>query len=161
MYNFPISFFPKKILIIISKFLNWSKLCPHGLKMIKETSISNHIQKKLQKLKTHRLQCKKLRQKRILSTSTLCFKSRTIKGTCVWVSRSVVPDSLQPHGLQPARLLCPWDSPGIYWSGQPFPSPGDLPDPGSNPGLLQYRQTLYHLSHQGSSCNKKSYDLLS
>ena len=22
------------------------------------------------------------------------------------------PNSLQPHGLQPARLLCPWDSPG-------------------------------------------------
>ena len=21
-------------------------------------------------------------------------------------------DSVQPHGLQPARLLCPWDSPG-------------------------------------------------
>ena len=27
-------------------------------------------------------------------------------------SPSVVSDSLQPHGLQPARLLCPWDSPG-------------------------------------------------
>ena len=24
-----------------------------------------------------------------------------------------------------------------YWSGLPFPSPGDLPDQGSNPGLLQ------------------------
>ena len=28
------------------------------------------------------------------------------------VSLSVVSDSLQPHGLQPARLLCPRDSPG-------------------------------------------------
>ena len=27
-------------------------------------------------------------------------------------SRSVVSDSLQPHGLQPIRLLCPWDFPG-------------------------------------------------
>ena len=25
---------------------------------------------------------------------------------------SVTPDSLRPHGLSPARLLCPWDSPG-------------------------------------------------
>ena len=25
---------------------------------------------------------------------------------------SVVADSLRPYGLQPARLLCPWDSPG-------------------------------------------------
>ena len=28
-------------------------------------------------------------------------------------------------------------------SGLPFPSPGDLPDPGSNPGLLHCRQILY------------------
>ena len=25
---------------------------------------------------------------------------------------SVVSDSLRPHGLQPSRLLCPWDLPG-------------------------------------------------
>ena len=30
----------------------------------------------------------------------------------VSVSCSIVWNSLQPHGLQPARLLCPWDSPG-------------------------------------------------
>ena len=33
-----------------------------------------------------------------------------------------------------------------YWSGLPFPSPADLPEQGSNPGLLQI---LYHLSHPG------------
>ena len=33
-------------------------------------------------------------------------------GKIVSVSRSVVPDSLRPHGLQPTRLLCPWDFPG-------------------------------------------------
>ena len=27
-------------------------------------------------------------------------------------SHSVVSDSSWPHGLQPTRLLCPWDSPG-------------------------------------------------
>ena len=37
-----------------------------------------------------------------------------------------------------------------YWSGQPFPSPGDLPNQGSNPGLLHCRQILYQLSNQGS-----------
>ena len=37
-----------------------------------------------------------------------------------------------------------------YWSGLPFPTPGDLPNQGSNSGLLQCRQILYHLSHQGS-----------
>ena len=31
-----------------------------------------------------------------------------------------------------------------------MPPPGDLPDPGINPGLSHFRQILYHLSHQGS-----------
>ena len=31
-----------------------------------------------------------------------------------------------------------------YWSGQPFPSPGDLPNLGVGP-----RQILYHLSYWG------------
>ena len=33
------------------------------------------------------------------------------------------------------------------WSGLPFPSPGDLPDPGIEPGLPHCRQTLYRPSH--------------
>ena len=28
------------------------------------------------------------------------------------VSRSVLPDSLRPYGMEPARLLCSWDFPG-------------------------------------------------
>ena len=31
-----------------------------------------------------------------------------------------------------------------YWSGLPFPPPGDLPGPGLNPHLLHCRQILYH-----------------
>ena len=42
---------------------------------------------------------------------------------------------LQSHGLQPSRLLCPWDFPGKeYCSGLPCPPPGDLPNPGIDPG---------------------------
>ena len=42
-----------------------------------------------------------------------------------------------------------------YWSGLPFPSPEDLPDPGIKPrslagSLLYCRQFRYQLSHQGS-----------
>ena len=41
---------------------------------------------------------------------------------------------LQLHGLLPARLLCPWAfSRQEYWSGLPFPSPGDLPNPWIKP----------------------------
>ena len=37
-----------------------------------------------------------------------------------------------------------------YWSGLPFPSSGIFLTQGSNLGLLDFRQILYHLSHQGS-----------
>ena len=36
-----------------------------------------------------------------------------VLSVCTWVlGWSVVSDSLQPHGLSPSRLLCPWDFPG-------------------------------------------------
>ena len=50
-------------------------------------------------------------------------------------SHSVVSDSWQPRGL-----LRPRDSPSMefsrqeYWGGLSFPSPGDLPNPGIEPG---------------------------
>ena len=37
-----------------------------------------------------------------------------------------------------------------HWSGLPFPSPGDPPDPGIKSGLLNCRQILYQLSLQGN-----------
>ena len=41
------------------------------------------------------------------------FKVQEIGGRWFAVfSRSGMSDSLPPHGLQPTRLLCPWDSPG-------------------------------------------------
>ena len=43
-----------------------------------------------------------------------------------------------------------------YWSGLSFPSPGNLPTQVSNPGLSHCRQTLYHLSHQGSLSESES-----
>ena len=47
----------------------------------------------------------------------------------------VMSDSVQPHGLWPARLLCPWDS-RCKNTGMGCHSltPGDLPDPGIEPG---------------------------
>ena len=41
----------------------------------------------------------------------------------------VMYDSLQPHGLQPIRLLSLKFSKQEYWSGLPFPTSGHLPNP--------------------------------
>ena len=64
------------------------------------------------------------------------------------VYHSVVSYSLWPHGLQPARLLCPLDSPGKNTATCcHFLLQGIFPIQGSNLGLLHCRQILYHLSH--------------
>ena len=50
------------------------------------------------------------------------------------LSHSVMSDSLQPQGLLPARLHCPWGfSRQEYWCGLPCPPPGNLPNPGTKP----------------------------
>ena len=59
------------------------------------------------------------------------------------VSCSVVSDSLRPRGLQPTRLLCPWDSPGKNTGvGCHSLLQGILQTQGSNQGLLHFRQIL-------------------
>ena len=52
------------------------------------------------------------------------------------ISHSVVSDSWQPHGLQSARLLCPWDFPGKDTGvGCHFLLHGIFPTQSSNPSL--------------------------
>ena len=72
------------------------------------------------------------------------------------VSCSVMSDSLRPHELQPARLLCPWNSPGKN-TGVDCHSllQRNFPTQGSNPGLLTHRQILYHLSYREEVTNFK------
>ena len=88
----------------------------------------------------------------IFSSIWFYFYHWLFKYTCAClISRLVVSDSLQPHGLQPSRLLCPWD----FWGkntgvGNHSLLQGIFPIQGSNPGLLHCRQILYHLSHQES-----------
>ena len=69
---------------------------------------------------------------------------------CVCVSCSVVSDSLRPPWAVAHQAPLSMEfSRQEYWSGQPFPSPRDLPDPGIEPGSSHFRWIL-HPSHQGS-----------
>ena len=107
------------------------------------------------------------------ASSAVYFPSSKLSWVMWSESHSVLSSAFWPHGLEPARLLCPWNSPGKnpgvgscsllqvifptqglnpglptaggfftiwvtreaqeYWSGQPFPSPGELPTPGIEP----------------------------
>ena len=70
----------------------------------------------------------------------------------VWKWKLLSRVWLQPHGQQPSRLFCPWNSPGknagvichTLLQGM------ILLIQGLNPCLSHCRQILYHLSHQGS-----------
>ena len=73
---------------------------------------------------------------------------------CARLSHSVVSDSLWPHWLQPASLLCSWDSSGKNTGvGCPAFLQGIFPTQGLNPGLLDCRTILYHLSPPGKPRN--------
>ena len=61
-------------------------------------------------------------------------------------SRSVVSNSLRPHGL-----YSPWDSPGQNTGGGYLSLLQEIfPTQGLNRGLLHWGWILYQLSHQGS-----------
>ena len=67
------------------------------------------------------------------------------------LSHSVMSDSLQPHELQPARLLCPWGSPGKNTGvGSHSLLQGIFLTQGSNPCLLHWQEDSLPLSHLGS-----------
>ena len=60
------------------------------------------------------------------------------------VSHSVISDSLRLQGPQPARFLCPWDSPGKNnGMGSHAFLQGIILTQGLNPRLLYCRQILY------------------
>ena len=68
----------------------------------------------------------------------------------VEISNEQQRDSLQPQGLQPTRLLHPWDFPGKSTGVRcHFLLQGIFLNQGSNPCLPRCKQMPYCLSHQG------------
>ena len=66
-------------------------------------------------------------------------------------ARSVVSDPLRLHGLQPAGLLCPWDSPGTHTGvGCHFLLPGIYLTRGLNSRFLHWQDESLPLEPPGS-----------
>ena len=76
---------------------------------------------------------------------------------------SVVSNSLPPHGLQPARLLYPWNFPGKnIGAGCHFLFQGISPTQGLNLNLLHplhWHADSLSLSHLGSPSEKFGYTI--
>ena len=87
----------------------------------------------------------------IISVNVPCEIHSYSEGKANVLVAQWVSDSLQPHGLQPTRLLCPWNSPGKNTEeGSYSLLQGIFPTQGSNQGLLHCRQIHYQVSYQGS-----------
>ena len=89
--------------------------------------------------------------KSILHPSNMVLSPHDFHVLCTWLEKTnqTNPDSFtekvvvwslshvrlfyDPHGLQSSRLLCPCGISQGRWSGLPFPSLGDLPNPGIEP----------------------------
>ena len=87
------------------------------------------------KLTTH-IKCQNWSRHALLPFPTLSVVSLSmLYATCL-----VMPSSLQPCGLQPTRLLCPWDCPGkITGMGCHFSLQGIFLIQGSNLGLQHWQ----------------------
>ena len=96
----------------------------------------------------------------------MCVKSEVLPSffaTCVYISvASVMSDSVWPYRLQPARLLCPWDSPGKDTGvGSLFLLQGIFPTQGSNLGrwcLLHWQVDSLPLAPPGKPRNWANID---
>ena len=74
-------------------------------------------------------------------------------GCCCLITKSCLT-LLQPCGLWPARLLCPWDFPGKNTGlGCYFFIQGIFPTQRSNPRLLHWQADSLPLSHEGNPFN--------
>ena len=73
-----------------------------------------------------------------------CGALTTRPPSCCCLVALVTPYSVRPYGLQPARLLCPWDSLGKSTRvGFHAPLQGIFLTQGWNLGLAYCRQILY------------------
>ena len=96
--------------------------------------LQSHTQRTDQSHKLHRS---------IYDSFPFCAYLRLLCLTSLCVSCLVMSNSLLSHGLQPARLLCPWDFPGKKTGvGCHFLLQGFFLTQGLNLGLLHGSQTL-------------------
>ena len=73
--------------------------------------------------------------------------------SCSVISNSFVTPCILAHQA-PLSMGFPKQ---VYWSGLPFPSPGDLPDPGIEPISPTWQANFLPLNHQGSPLTGYSF----
>ena len=122
----------------------WSGWGRQGGCSLARAAITNGVASNSRRLLPHRSGDSKFPIKVLAGSYSLCsLKRSTLPCPCEGL-RWVVSDSLWPHGLYPARPLCPWGfSRQECWGGLPRLPPGDLSNPGSRPRAVS--SSFWHL----------------
>ena len=85
-----------------------------------------------------------------ISIKIFIFKTRISRNHCNCYCKSASRSS-GVHGLQPARLLCPWNSPGQNTSEVAIPFPRRSSQPRDRTQVTHIAGGFFHqLSHKGS-----------
>ena len=82
-------------------------------------------------------------------TSAFSWQNKTLLVFALLHSIFQVSNFLQPYGLWPTRLLCPWDFPE-HWSKLPCTPPRDIPNSGIKSASFALQADSLALSHLGS-----------
>ena len=78
------------------------------------------------------------------------IKEKDKMGHACMLTRSVVSDSVTPWTAAPQAPLSTGFSRQEYWSGLPFPTPGDLPNSGIEAASLESSALVYLVSNRSS-----------
>ena len=117
---------------ILPKFIYSSKL--HVFPILKRHFTVYHYSNHLIQLKLY-----------LTTVKTMAAIKQVYQVPVCVSSLALVCPTLRSQGLQPARLLCPWDFPGTNTgAGCHFLLQGIFTKQGLNPYLRHCRQILYH-----------------
>ena len=97
---------------------------PHGWRSLVQATV-HRVAKSQTRLSTKK---KKIAVSCFFFSFSFYFPECMVLGREVKVSCSVMSNSFQPHGLQQARLLCPWNFPDKNIREGIFPTQGSNPN---------------------------------
>ena len=89
-----------------------------------------------------------------LANSSLCLENSVWHSGCACMLSEVMSDSAIPWTVAHQAPLSTGFPRQEYWSGLPFPSPGDLPNSGIKAASPVLQADCLPLSHRKPACRK-------
>ena len=113
--------------LLVLSLVSWPGRCKNCRTVGCSPTLSSHVTRRHSELRSVEMALKprswasSALSPFLLNQESGCLVINLISSSCsVQCSRSVVSDSLQPHGLQHTSLPCPSPTPGVYPNSRPL-----------------------------------------